>query len=238
MQTETITNPAKTIGIDGCKGGWVVCWLQENALQFQVFSSFEMIVNHFPNAIIAVDVPVGLPDRVGAGGRGPEGLIRPLLGARKSSVFSIPSRKAVFAATYPEACEIAFETSEPPRKISKQGFFLFPKIREIDGLLTANISLRSQLFETHPELVFRTIKNAPLDFAKKTAEGANERTTLLRSCGLQIIAWPKIRGAAQDDIIDAAACLVTAQRLSSGKGTSFPQQPALDSYGIPIAIWA
>jgi threonine dehydratase len=236
MQTEL--DHLKTIGVDGCKGGWVACRLHENAVQFQVFSSFDLIINHFPNAIIAVDMPIGLPDTVGAGGRGPEGLIRPLLGARKSSVFSIPSRKAVYAATYPEACTVAFETSQPPRKISKQGFFLFPKIREIDGLLQDDIYLRSRVFETHPELVFRTLKNSPLAFPKKTEAGVYERTQLLRELGLAVEAWPKFRGAAQDDIIDAAACLVTAQSIAIGQAQSFPSQPALDSHGIPIAIWA
>jgi threonine dehydratase len=236
MQTEL--DYLKTIGVDGCKGGWVACRLQENALQFQVFSSFDLIINHFPNAIIAVDMPIGLPDTVGAGGRGPEGLIRPLLGARKSSVFSIPSRSAVYAETYPEACTLAFETSEPRRKISKQGFFLFPKIREIDMILNAGVDLRSRVFETHPELVFRTIKNSPLEFPKKTEAGAHERTQLLRGFGLAIEAWPKLKGAAQDDIIDAAACLVTATRIAIGQAQSFPAEPALDSFQIPIAIWA
>lgn len=226
------------VGVDGCKAGWVACWQEQNVLQFRVFAKFEHIIQHITTAIIAVDMPIGLPDRVGPGGRGPEALIRPLLGPRKSSVFSIPSRKAVYAETYSNACTIAFETSEPPRKISKQGFFLFPKIREIDGLLQANIDLRNRIFETHPELIFRTIKNTPLDFAKKTAEGAHERTLLLQSYGLKIDAWPKIKGASQDDVIDAAACLVTAKHLATGKATSFSTQPALDSHGIPIAIWA
>jgi predicted RNase H-like nuclease len=39
-------------------------------------------------AIIAVDMPIGLPDRTQGSGRLPEQLIRPLLGQRQSSVFS------------------------------------------------------------------------------------------------------------------------------------------------------
>ncbi len=227
-----------SVGVDGCKGGWVACWQENSALQFEVFANFEIIINHFETAIIAVDMPIGLPDRVGTGGRGPEGLIRPLLGQRKSSVFSIPSRSAVYSSTYPEACNLASETSDPPRKISKQGFFLFPKVREIDQLLQANSGLRVRIFESHPELVFRTLKGSPLDFAKKTIEGADERTQLLKNHGLPPTNWPKIKGAAQDDIIDAAACLVTATRIEKGIAQSFPPQPALDSFNIPIAIWA
>ena len=73
-------------------------------------------------AIVAVDMPIGLPERVGAGGRAAENSVRPLLGARQSSVFSVPSRAAIYAADYGEACRIAQPTSEPPRKVSKQLF--------------------------------------------------------------------------------------------------------------------
>ncbi len=70
--------------------------------------------------IVAVDVPIGLPARIGPGGRGPEAAVRPLLGARQSSVFSVPSRAAIYAESFGEACRIGLVNSEPPRKISKQ----------------------------------------------------------------------------------------------------------------------
>ena len=229
----------QNIGVDGCKAGWVACWRERDALKFQIFANFNVLIETFDKqSRIAIDMPIGLPDTVGAGGRGPEGLIRPLLGIRKSSVFSIPSRRAVYAQTYPEACAAAFESSNPQRKISKQGFFLFPKIREIDAALRADNTLRLRVFETHPELIFCKLNEQPLHFGKKTAVGAKERTELLRQFGLPIEDWPKLSGAAQDDIIDAAACLVTAEQISAGAATSFPAKPALDSFGIPIAIWA
>ena len=229
----------QNIGVDGCKVGWVACWRERDALKFQIFANFNVLIEAFDQkARFAVDMPIGLPERVGAGGRGPEGLIRPLLGQRKSSVFSIPSRRAVYAQTYPEACAAAFESSNPQRKISKQGFFLFPKIREIDAALCADETLRLRVFETHPELIFCKLKKQPLQLSKKTPDGAEERTKLLRQFGLPIEDWPKLKGAAQDDIIDAAACLVTAEQISADVATSLPAKPALDSFGIPIAIWA
>ena len=51
-------------------------------------------------AVIAVDMPIGLPERVGYGGRAAENAVRPLLGARQSSVFSVPSRAALAAQDY------------------------------------------------------------------------------------------------------------------------------------------
>ncbi len=72
-------------------------------------------------------MPIGLPESVGPGGRGPETELRSRLGDRQSSVFAIPSRAAIYAEDYGQACDISLMTSDPPRKISKQAFFLFPR---------------------------------------------------------------------------------------------------------------
>ena len=82
-------------------------------------------------------MPIGLPPRAGPGGRGPENAVRPLLGQRQSSVFSVPSRGAIAATDYRQACRVALATSDPPRKVSKQLFMIAPKIREVDAVLRA-----------------------------------------------------------------------------------------------------
>ena len=122
-------------GVDGCAGGWIAAFVRPHGDDARV-----RIVPRFADvlaaperpAIVAVDMPIGLPERVGAGGRAAENSVRPLLGARQSSVFSVPSRAAIYAADYGEACRIAQATSEPPRKVSKQLFNIAPKIREVD----------------------------------------------------------------------------------------------------------
>ncbi len=102
-------------------------------------------------------MPIGLPERVGLGGRGAERAVRSFLGPRQSSVFSVPARAAVYAPDYPSACEAARAHSDPPRAVSKQCFHLFPKIREIDGLLRAEPALRGRIFESHPEVAFAVL---------------------------------------------------------------------------------
>ena len=72
----------------------------------------------------------------------------------QSSVFSVPSRAAVAALDYGEACRIAFATSQPPRKVSKQLFMLAPKIREVDACLRGDAAAAARVFEVHPELAF------------------------------------------------------------------------------------
>jgi len=126
-------------GADRCPIGWVVAFARPvgEQVHVDVVPRFaDVLAAPEAPAIVAVDIPIGLPARVGYGGRAAENAVRPLLDARQSSVFSVPSRAALAAEDYREACRIALETSDPPRKVSKQLFMIAPKIREVDaGLL-------------------------------------------------------------------------------------------------------
>ena len=127
-------------------------------------------------SIVAVDIPIGLPERAGPGGRAAENAVRPLLGARQSSVFSVPSRAALAAADYGEACRIAFASSEPPRKVSKQLFMLVPKIREVDACLRDDAEAAGRVFEVHPEVAFwRLTENAHWASPRRSRADATTR---------------------------------------------------------------
>lgn len=145
-------------GVDGCPAGWIAVFAHRDGRHpptMRVVSHIADIVDSPERPhVVAVDMPIGLPERTKGSGRNPEQLIRPLLGARQSSVFAIPSRRAVETAVYRAACAAALRTSDPPRKVSKQGFHLFPKIREIDALLRTRPDLLLRIVEVHPELAF------------------------------------------------------------------------------------
>lgn len=235
-------------GVDGCKAGWIAALVDEAADTPPVFRVFahwrELLAGPPEPMLIAVDMPIGLPDRIADSGRGPEQAVRALLGERQSSVFSIPSRSAVHAGDYGEACRLALATSEPPRKVSQQGFHLFPRIREIDALLRTEPDWRTRIYETHPELAFRTMRGAPLLHPKKIKGVVNplgmaERRALLLEAGLPaaIVNARPPRGAAVDDALDALAALVVARHIAAGRGKPFPDPPGRDSHGLPIAIW-
>lgn len=237
----------RVAGIDGCKAGWVAA-ISAGA-EPPVLRVLRRLTDLFEGAetpaIIAVDMPIGLPDRIAGSGRGPEQLVRPLLGARQSSVFSIPARAAVHAQDYVDACALALATSDPPRKVSKQGFHLFPKIREIDALLRAPAGPAGRVFEVHPELAFRTMRGAPLTHPKKIRGAINpagiaERRGLLIAAGLpaDVVEARPPRGAGADDSLDALAALVVARHIAAGRGHPFPDPPGRDSHGLPIAIWS
>lgn len=233
-------------GVDGCPAGWIAVTIAATG----PLTPCVTITRDFAELTtgvekIAVDMPIGLPERAGSGGRGPETLVRPLLGERQSSVFSVPSRAAVFAADYGEACRLALETSEPPRKVSKQAFFLFPKIREVDALLRGDPALVERVHEVHPEVAFRTLNGeTPLALPKKVSSrghppGLALRRDLLVAAGYDSAFLSKApRGAGLDDLLDAAVNALVARRLHDGTARSFPDPPGHDAHGLPVAIWA
>jgi predicted RNase H-like nuclease len=221
-------------------------------IDIEVHASFAAFLDpNDPPAVIAVDMPFGLPDRIGEDGRGPEKEVRRHLGRRKSSVFPIPSRSAVYAKDYPSSCLKAAQTSAPSRKVSKQAFNIFPKMREIDALLRVSPkgvspSWRERVFEVHPELAFwRLNGERELLHAKKARDGerwlgSEERIAILEGQGISAttLARDPPRGSAMDDMLDALALLCIARRIREGKARPFPDPFARDKFGLPIAIWA
>ncbi|PZO03371.1 MAG: DUF429 domain-containing protein, partial [Hyphomicrobiales bacterium] len=229
-------------GVDGCKAGWIAAILDlagSAPPTFRVVPRLaDLLAETQAPALIAIDMPIGLPDRIDGSGRGPEQAVRPMLGQRQSSVFSIPSRTAVEALDYREVCRLALATSQPPRKVSKQGFHLFPRIREIDALLRAAPALRDSVFEVHPELAFATMCGEPLTPPKKikgriNPAGMDERRALLLAAGIppDTLHEPPPRGAGADDALDALAALVVARHILDASGRPFPDPPGRDSHG-------
>jgi predicted RNase H-like nuclease len=158
-------------GVDGCRTGWVVAFVRaiDSDVRVRIVPRFaDVLATPEAPSIVAVDIPIGLPERAARGGRPAENAVRPLLGARQSSVFSVPSRAAVAAENHAEACRIAFATSEPSRKVSKQLFMLVPKIREVDVCLRDDAAAAARVFEVHPEVAFWRLNGGrSLDEPKK-----------------------------------------------------------------------
>ncbi|RWK54222.1 DUF429 domain-containing protein [Mesorhizobium sp.] len=248
------------VGVDGCKAGWIAVRRDPGAApSAAVFPSFGALLDALPaDATVAVDMPIGLPDVSQKSGRGPEALVRPLLGNRQSSVFAIPSRAALYAhtdgfttveawhAAHRRASEVAKATSDPPRGVSIQAFGIFAKIREIDAVLIARPELRRRVFESHPEVAFcRLNGDQAMRLPKKIKGAVNpagmaERKALLCRHGYVsgFLDRTPPRGAAADDFLDAAAMMLIAGRIAGGEARPFPDPPLADRFGIPVAIWA
>ncbi len=246
-------------GVDGCPDGWIVAFCRANGeiKPARVVSRFDEIVSAPEQpSIIAVDVPIGLPKRSPAKGRLAKSLVRAKLGVRKSSVFRIPSRSAVYAGVAAEpadprerffhACHIARDTSDDSKAFAKQSFHILDKVVEVDTLLRSDAGLAARVFETHPELAFVGMNGgvALIEPKKKNNKnypaGLDLRRGLLAGAGIppSLLDMRPPKGAADDDMIDAFACLISARRIYAKNARCYPENPPRDEYGLPMAIWA
>jgi predicted RNase H-like nuclease len=145
---------------------------------------------------------------------------------------------------YAGACATNLACSDPPRKVSKQIFHIFPKMREVDALMTPG--LQSRVFEVHPELAFWAMNGqSPLALPKKVkgsphGAGLALRRSLLASAGFPIAALPEARYRASelgaDDLLDACACAWSARRIAEGVSVRLPADPPRDARGLRMEI--
>lgn len=234
-------------GVDGCRGGWLVVMRpldDPSRARVELKKQFAEVLAMEPRAeIIAVDMPIGLPP---SGGRRADFEARANLGKRKSAVFAMPSREAVYQNCYRLACEAAARTSNPSRMISKQAFNIFPKIIEIDALMSPEMQERVR--EVHPEVGFWALNgDKPLELPKKMKARPDQpglvyRRKLLLDEGY-LASLIEGRGgfkavdAGRDDLLDAAVCSWSAARIARGEGRRFPSEPDIDAKGLRMEIW-
>ena len=236
---------ADLYGIDGCKAGWFVVkqCARTAEISTRVIDRIEDLLDwDHDHAVVAIDIPIGLSSD---GMRACDSHARKLLRRpRASSVFSPPTRTALAASTYEEACEI--NHAESGKRISIQAFHIRKKISEVDELLHAHAGARTHVFEVHPELSFMTMRmqeGGPahgLRESKAHAPGFALRHAMLVRCfGSAVdaaLAARKPAQASQDDVLDAFAVLWSARRISAGEARCIPDAIDTDAAGIPMAI--
>lgn len=226
-------------GVDGCRGGWIaVRW--GGTLTHHLCKTFGEVLA-LDAVVIAVDMPIGFPQ---LSGRAVERQVRSRLGARQSSVFQVPSRAAIQCEDYRQSCAANLLHSQPPRKISRQIFNIFPKMREIDALMTPD--LQARVFEVHPELAFWAMNaGQPLPLPKKLRSqphgpGLDLRRALLAAAAFPLGDLPeatyKRAEAGADDLLDACAAAWSARRILDGKAQRFPADPPRDARGLRMEI--
>jgi len=215
------------VGIDGCRGGWVVA-TSDPSLSTLSFAVVDDLAPLFARAQtdglgIAIDIPIGLSDD---GPRACDLAARRLLGRpRGSSVFPAPCRGALAAATYRRACAISRRALGVA--LSLECFNILPKIREVDALITP--ARQAFVREVHPELVFALLAGTGRGLAppKRTPEGERLRRRLLRRAAPRfdpVAVWRDLGPSrvCRDDVIDAVACLVAAARIRRGQARILP----------------
>ena len=235
-------------GADGCPAGWIAVYHPVDRpadARWEIFATFaELCAFTEDFAAVAIDMPIGLPDIATPGGRDADRRARSVLGARQSSVFAVPARATIACTDYRDACDTNLEHSQPPRKIAKQMFYLFAKIREIDAVISP--ALQDRIIECHPEVAFWALNGAvALGEPKKVkskpyAPGLDLRRKLLANHGYraQLLAGPDCprRLAAPDDLLDACATAWTANRHATGLSQRFPDAPQYDGRGLRMEM--
>ena len=233
---------AQICGVDGCHAGWVAVSTGLGSGQFGwrvVPRLQDLALSLGAPQVIAVDVPIGLPD---VGARPCDLEARQLLGpGRASSVFPAPIRPVLAASCHAEAS--AARRAVEGKGLSIQAWAIVPKIREIDDALRADPALRASVREVHPEICFYFMAGGrPMRFSKKKLDGRAERSDLLRARFGQAVddALREMRGpdCAADDILDALAALWTAQRIATGEAITLPTTPGRDRFGLPMEMVA
>ena len=228
-------------GVDGCPSGYAIVTLGDGPPRASMIPAIAPLFAR--GETVAIDIPIGLPASIEGPGRPPEQAIRPLLGPRRGSVFSIPCRDAVFAATYADACALARAASTPPKAVSIQAFNIFPKICEVDAALTPGTE--AHIFEVHAELAFWRLNGEQPMAEPKAARGVPaDRQLATRIKRLTAHGLPgslfdnRPAGLPLVDLVDAAAIALIAQRCADGTAVPFPNPPPRDARGLRMAIWA
>ncbi len=229
------------VGVDGCRAGWVAaiarCAEPRRLLSIEVHEHIDPLITGVRNgviAVLAIDMPMGLPD---TGPRRCDIDTRTRLGRKSSSVFPTPVRPLLHCTDHAQA--VTLGRSIDGRGISIQAFNLLPKIAQLDASIREHCppELFAHIFEAHPEAAFADLAGDPLESKKRSAEGRAERLAFLEhelpGCGDLLTA--RYRGAAADDILDAAVLVRTARRILEGTASMLGDGSS-DRHGIPMRV--
>ncbi|MGD8748442.1 MAG: DUF429 domain-containing protein [Balneolaceae bacterium] len=232
----------KTLGIDGCRAGWIAISLDEANAGYWLLESNKELGEYFEKYdCIFIDVPIGLMDDEYV--RECDEKLREVLGPEyQSSVFNPPIRPALHAPTYAEASMISFETTG--KKISTQAWNITPNIKAVDEFLQQHKELRDKVFESHPELLFQKLNGGNVILQKKaTKKGLRHRLGLLKKHSQyaddffrDIKEEYRRNQVDEDDIVDAMSLALFALRSVDGDMKTLPEDPPVDSTGQRMAI--
>jgi predicted RNase H-like nuclease len=208
-------------GSDGCPTGWVAAVAEAGSSgSARLIHATDLRTLLIEVDFAVIDMPIGFVD--GPASRDVEAAMR---------------RAALAEVIYFDA-SFANERALGKR-LPKQSFMLFPKMREIDNLVR-EIG-QDRLREGHPEVSFALMAGAPVLSRKRTAEGAVERVALLEQQGIpaRALLGALIRGRmAADDVLDAAALLWSADRFWRNQHETLPPVPSRDAVGLEMSVIA
>jgi predicted RNase H-like nuclease len=226
----------RVAGLDGCKGGWAAVAHEDGEFaDAPVLPTAAEAFSAWPDlAVLAIDIPIGLPGRDVPFPRQADVEARNRLLKRRSSVFLTPPREVLVEETYAAALTRSLKLAK--RGLSRQSYALRAKILEVDELARSDSRVR----EVHPEISFLEMAGDSVGtwFPKRTWNGLAQRRGCLERAGITVPGHLERGGlAGADDVLDAAAAAWSAWRIATGQGGSLPDPPQEGADTELIAIW-
>jgi predicted RNase H-like nuclease len=195
------------LGLDGFRFGWVAAWIDDRGDHGFDYSPGLTRLLAMPHARAMIDMPIGLKP---TGYRTCDLRAREMVGP---AVFLGARRDLWLFSDMAAANRHYWEHEGKGRGVSAQLWNTRDKIREVDEIMTP--ARQATIGEAHPELIFWNLTRG-VRLAKKTsAEGREQRITLLAQRGFtKLPKWLTQRhgtGIGRDDLVDACACAVAAR---------------------------
>lgn len=233
-----------SVGIDGCRAGWVAVNITDEGFEVELYKGFEEIFSKYSDSdSILVDMPIGLPESIKD--IRPDAEARSYLPGRTSCIFNTPCRQSVYTEDYFEASSINKQVLG--KGLSKQSFAICNQIREIDEMLEKLPEYKGKIKESHPEICFAILSSEgkyiePIYESKHTEEGQFIRIRVLEQYYdktaefvVYISEHPKL-GKIMDDCIDALCLAVTGMMGLKNGFKTIPDNPALDRHGLAMQM--
>lgn len=220
------------LGLAASRSGWVGAHLESTGHGTpQILAGatlHEVISAAGPVTVVAVDVPVGLPDE---SRRAVDGELRRLLGPQAAAVLSTPVREALYAPSYGEANRINRERQGAG--VSRQAYDVRRQIMDVDEWLRKDRD--HQVVEVNSEASLAQAAGEPLASRRSSADGAHERREVLARVGIYVPTSAP-HGVLADDLVAACAAAWSAHRVKSGQAHTYPAQPETFSDGLASAV--
>lgn len=228
-------------GVDGCPAGWLMVKYTSGTFYHQIHHNFEELVSANPNLTrILIDIPVGLASP--GYPRTIDQKLREQLPERSSTVFNTPVRAAIYASQFDEARQINKQMTG--KSLSIQSLNLMDKIKQVDQYLISAPKNEAKIYESHPELCFKSLHNDRTSLSKKsTKEGLRDRLLVLANYEpsikylyQNILASTLRKHVRRDDIVDAfCLCLINKMALH-GELRFLSDDNVKDEHSIEIKI--
>jgi predicted RNase H-like nuclease len=219
-------------GVTPCAPGWLVASAKLQGTIFapedpRIIESFGDVLDQRPAfSVIALNAPIGYADETESGGRACDREARSLLGRRGSAVHTAPYRTSLEEGAAGDLDYLDAVTKE-----------LLPRYREVAAEMAPY--RQRTVYEVHSELSFYQLNDdIPLRFSKQSERGWEERRALLEKKipGVERIISAELTDVPYSHLLDAAAFMWTARRISARAGMRVPIDPEWDGEGLRMEI--